>query len=290
MKRSDLNFIVDAIALVGVAALTSTGIIMRFILPPFRGGRWKYSSPMTLWEMDRHQWGEIHFWISIGLMAVLVFHLFLHWHWIVSVVCNKSREGSGIRAVLGLLSLIALLTATVSPFFVSIEEAPRHKMERGKRHQQKSGSDLAPPNQNEVHQPMEQGAPLNDEILPKPKTSTEIKEELILKEPEHQAIPDTTGSPSDIETQVPVSEEHTKSHKQSISGIDIRGNMTLQEVEDSFGVPVGLLLEKLGLPEDTAPDERLGRLRRQFDFKMSEVRKAVEKHLEAQPPGLNSSK
>ncbi|MGV7222214.1 MAG: DUF4405 domain-containing protein [Nitrospinales bacterium] len=261
MKRSELNFIVDAIALVGVVALTSTGLMIRFILPPFQGGRGKYTSPMMLWGLDRHQWGEIHFWISIGLMAVLVFHLFLHWRWIISVVCNKSSEGSGIRAVLGLSSFIALLIVAASPFFVSVEEAPRHRMERGKGHMPKLKPKPTLSVQQETPNALDRDLQRKDENLPDKRPAPEEKEE-----------------------------EHKNSQGHSSLEIDIRGNMTLQEVENAFGVPVSVILEKLSLPPDTAPHERLGRLQRQFGFKMSQARKVAKENLEKKQTGLSSEK
>ena len=35
------------------------------------------------------QWGDIHFWISLGLLVVLVIHLVLHWNWIVTVIGKR---------------------------------------------------------------------------------------------------------------------------------------------------------------------------------------------------------
>ncbi|MBN1910648.1 MAG: hypothetical protein JW818_12960, partial [Pirellulales bacterium] len=58
----------------------------------------------------------------------------------------------------------------------------------------------------------------------------------------------------------------------------IRGSMTLAEVEEATGVPAVHLLEKLGLPQDTPPNSRLGPLRRQHGFAMEDVRRIVEEY------------
>jgi hypothetical protein len=129
MKRSDLNFTIDALAFIGLVLLIVTGLIMRFVLPPFKGGHRGETGPSLLWGWDRHQWGDFHFWIAAGLMVVLVVHLFLHWKWIVSVVQGKPREGSGIRVSLGILSLVILMVVALSPFFSPTEQKPR----RGKQ-------------------------------------------------------------------------------------------------------------------------------------------------------------
>ena len=56
----------------------------------------------------------------------------------------------------------------------------------------------------------------------------------------------------------------------------IQGTMTLRDAEKRTGVPVSVLKRKLGLPPDASPDERLGRLRRQYGFEMQDVRRAAE--------------
>ena len=72
MKRANLNFLVDAVALIAFVLLAATGVLVRYVLPPGSG---HFSA---LWGMDRHQWGQVHFWIAVVLMASLGLHLFLH--------------------------------------------------------------------------------------------------------------------------------------------------------------------------------------------------------------------
>jgi hypothetical protein len=52
----------------------------------------------------------------------------------------------------------------------------------------------------------------------------------------------------------------------------IRGSMTLREAAEVMGMPVEDLSAKLSLPEHVSPDERLGRLAREYGFTMPEVR------------------
>ncbi|UCD11139.1 MAG: DUF4405 domain-containing protein, partial [Nitrospinaceae bacterium] len=72
MKRSRINFIIDAIAFIGVVLLISTGVLMRFILLP--GVERIERGPLHLWSMSRHQWGDVHFFIAMGLMVILALH------------------------------------------------------------------------------------------------------------------------------------------------------------------------------------------------------------------------
>jgi hypothetical protein len=117
MARPSVNFVVDSCGFVGFVLLTATGVLMRYVLPPGSG---RFT---TLWTLDRHAWGSIHFWLAIALLAVLAFHLFLHWRWIATVARGRPREGSGARVALGTVGLIALLALALAPFMSPVERA-----------------------------------------------------------------------------------------------------------------------------------------------------------------------
>ena len=115
MKRVSLNFIVDVVAFAGFVMLTTTGVLMRYVLPPGSG---HYS---TIWGLDRHEWGGVHFWVSVVFFSILAFHLILHWRWIVSVVTGRPREGSGLRAGLGIVGLATVLALASAPLLAPVE-------------------------------------------------------------------------------------------------------------------------------------------------------------------------
>jgi hypothetical protein len=115
VRRPSLNFIVDALGFAGFAFMTTTGVLMRYVLPPGSG---HYT---TVWGLDRHEWGSIHFWVAVVFFAVLALHVWLHWRWIVAVVRGRPREGSGTRVALGVVGLVALLALALAPFVSPVE-------------------------------------------------------------------------------------------------------------------------------------------------------------------------
>jgi hypothetical protein len=115
MKRVNLNFIVDAVAFAGFVLLTTTGVLMRYVLPPGSG---HYS---TIWGLDRHEWGGIHFWVSVVFFSILALHLILHWRWIASVVTRRPHEGSGFRAALGVVGFATVLALAGAPLLAPVE-------------------------------------------------------------------------------------------------------------------------------------------------------------------------
>lgn len=116
MNRTKLNFAVDAVAFTAFLFLATTGILLRFLLPPGSGNR------MTAWTLDRHEWGEIHFWVALTLFSCLCVHIALHWKWIVCALEGRQKEGSGTRLALGALGLTALLAVAATPLLAPVEQ------------------------------------------------------------------------------------------------------------------------------------------------------------------------
>jgi hypothetical protein len=115
MNQPEKNFFIDLIAFIGFVLLTSTGILMRYVLSP-GSGRWK-----VIWGLDRHEWGSIHFWISIIFLSILTIHLILHWRWIMTFIKGRPREGSGLRAGLGIVGLVGITALAIAPVVSTVE-------------------------------------------------------------------------------------------------------------------------------------------------------------------------
>lgn len=120
MTRKTLNAVVDALAFAGFVLLATSGVLLRWSLPPGSGHR------TTIWGLDRHDWGAVHFWIAVALLAVLVVHLLLHWKWIAAVASRGGvLEPSGLRVALGVVGLAGLIGFAVAPFVSPVERAGR---------------------------------------------------------------------------------------------------------------------------------------------------------------------
>ena len=67
MRKPELNFLIDTLAFFLFLCLISTGLLIYLIMPPASG--------LSVWGMDRHEWGEIHFWIALTFLVLMVIHL-----------------------------------------------------------------------------------------------------------------------------------------------------------------------------------------------------------------------
>ena len=64
----------------------------------------------------------IHEWLAVGLLAVIVIHLVIHWSWLQKRVPRLVREGSArtrVNVLLNLALFLAMGTALASGFFMS---------------------------------------------------------------------------------------------------------------------------------------------------------------------------
>jgi hypothetical protein len=150
MSRTALNAIVDAIAYAGLVALAATGLMLRWQMPPGSGGLHGMgagsgagagSRPVTVvWGLSRHQWGSVHYWIALVLMAVLAVHLILHWKWIVCVLRGKPHANvSGGRFALGIAGLVLVTLLAASPLLTPAQSSPRSELLRSPRGEQPPG-------------------------------------------------------------------------------------------------------------------------------------------------------
>jgi hypothetical protein len=116
LRAQTINFVVDFVSLLVLLAIAATGLVLKYVLPPgIRGGR-----GLRLWDLSRHDWGDIHFWLSVTLAGLVVVHVALHWTWVCAVVArwfrsqagNASKLSAGRRTAYGgafLLVVAALL-------------------------------------------------------------------------------------------------------------------------------------------------------------------------------------
>lgn len=149
MRRDTLNFVVDLLALVAMMGLIASGLVQRYLLPPgSRGGR-----GLSLWGLDRHGWGDIHFWIAVGLGALLVLHVALHWTWVCVLVARWLRPAeapAGIpsatrRNIAGLVFLVVLAALTAGFVWAASRQVATgaHDDDRPRRGPQRRGGRAA---------------------------------------------------------------------------------------------------------------------------------------------------
>ncbi|MBN2328095.1 MAG: DUF4405 domain-containing protein [Candidatus Omnitrophica bacterium] len=115
MKKVQFNFILNLIAFYLLILLIATGLLMEFVLLP--GSRGGHGLSMLGWT--RHDWGDLHFYFSVGFISVMLLHVILHWAWIRAVF---SRFLSAKSAVVMGCILVSSLLFIASPFLIPVQQ------------------------------------------------------------------------------------------------------------------------------------------------------------------------
>lgn len=109
--KAKRNFWVDVATAFVFAAMLSTGILLEWVLVPGRfGGR-----GLTWLGLDRHAWGDVHFWLAVALVGLIVAHVVLHWTWVKA--CWKRCLGSA-RSVRTWVAVALLATLVALPLLI----------------------------------------------------------------------------------------------------------------------------------------------------------------------------
>lgn len=91
-------------------ALAGTGFLLAYRLPHGRPGAGRYEAL----GLSRHEWGEVHTWLSWAFIVVIVLHMILHWRWLWMVASHKNRwallGGMAGGVILVLLGWLAPVT------------------------------------------------------------------------------------------------------------------------------------------------------------------------------------
>ena len=86
MRKSRRNYIVDLIIFLLALFEVVSGFVLWLVLPRGRGymggrGEELVTEATFLWSRDT--WLDLHNWVAVALLVIVVLHLILHWRWIV---------------------------------------------------------------------------------------------------------------------------------------------------------------------------------------------------------------
>jgi hypothetical protein len=131
-----LNFLIDVLTFLVFFAKVWTGLLIHYILPP--GGGRGYA--LTLWGMNRHDYGNIHFYLALAMVALIIMHIWLHWPWVCSILSNlfgtsqpkrnrRTLYGAILLLVIGIVTAGSLLWVETQVKYAHEEEQGRHGYE-----------------------------------------------------------------------------------------------------------------------------------------------------------------
>ena len=111
-----LNIIIDFVMLIAMALVSISGFILEIVIPSRHAVRFQSVTPCSshLFGLGRHDWGNIHLWAGVVLLALLAIHILSHIN-MVSAFVKKKCPNHILRVLLYILFLM-LLIITIMPW------------------------------------------------------------------------------------------------------------------------------------------------------------------------------
>ena len=111
-----LNIIIDFVMLIAMALVSISGFILGIVIPSRHAVRFQNVTPWSshLFGLGRHDWGNIHLWAGVVLLALLAIHILSHIN-MVSAFVKKKCPNHILRVLLYILFLM-LLIITIMPW------------------------------------------------------------------------------------------------------------------------------------------------------------------------------
>ena len=118
-NKSNINFTIDALMFLCMAALGGIGLLMKYILLSGQEAQLKYGAKVELFFLGqgKHEWGNIHLIIGCVLVGLLILHIYLHWT--QTVIMYRKLIGSQLtRRVVLVVFVIVCILLLILPFII----------------------------------------------------------------------------------------------------------------------------------------------------------------------------
>jgi len=238
MKKSDWQYLVDTLLFLSIVGIALVGFLIGLVIPK---GPTAPESTKYFIGLHRHQWSNIHFYLSIAFVVFVIIHILLSWKWIR----NKSRQIFKKRWNTALIFTAIASVMLIILFWALYPRVPGANEGYGVGAAERV-----------KYQPLSEREP------PPQEEKRGVREHEQIQEAEHEQKL-TRGISAEDQ-----------------SGILITGRMTLYDMGKETGISARRIADKLNLPSDVSLDEGLGRLRRRYGFSVQDVRDAIASVME----------
>ena len=115
-NKMPLNIIIDFVMLIAMALVSISVVILEIVIPSRHAVRFQSVTPWGshLFGLGGHDWGNIHLWAGVVLLALLAIHILSHINMVSAFV--KKKCPNHILQVLLYILFLMLLIITIMPW------------------------------------------------------------------------------------------------------------------------------------------------------------------------------
>ena len=106
MKKTDWQYLIDTLLFLCMVSIVFIGFLMGLFLPK---GPTAPESAKYFLGLHRHQWGNIHFYLSITFTVLIIIHLIFSWKWIKGKARQIFKKGWTTGLILTAVASILVL-------------------------------------------------------------------------------------------------------------------------------------------------------------------------------------
>ncbi|MDH4270349.1 MAG: DUF4405 domain-containing protein [Candidatus Aminicenantes bacterium] len=242
MKESDWRYLVDVVLFICLGGMTLIGILMGLVIP---AGPVASESSKYFLGLHRHQWGNIHAYLSIVFVILIIVLIILNWKSITVRTSQIFKKTAG--PILVLTAVVPLIVLLVFWLFMP-KDAVKYR-----------GYGIETPERGRIQKPvMQKNPPTAQEAAGRPGQRAEDVSGI---EPERRADAFEEGD------------------YRAVDSLVITGRQTLLDIERTTGLRGRAIADRLGLPPTVSMTESLGRIRQRHGIETQTVREMVERML-----------
>jgi len=78
MKKNDWMYFVNILLFVDICSVFAIGLLLALVIP---SGRGRYTEKYFI-GLHRHDWADLHFYLALLLVVLLILHVWLNWKWV----------------------------------------------------------------------------------------------------------------------------------------------------------------------------------------------------------------
>ncbi len=80
-----INRVLNLLLYLSLCFMVGTGLMLYLRLPARSRGGGGFSAL----GMDRHEWGDWHFYVALSFFTLCLVHLYMNWTWLVKIAASK---------------------------------------------------------------------------------------------------------------------------------------------------------------------------------------------------------